>query len=139
MRGSNLLSELASKLLSDARGDAHGSDASGLRAPYHAEVRVAVLVKVLRQLRGLARARLPHHHHHLVLADDVQQLVAHAEDGQVAPLLREGLGARELGRARSACAVGSLKASPLFRGNFFFFFESIESNHKISISSISLS
>lgn len=48
------------------------------------------------RLRGLAGPGLAHDHHDLVLADDLQQLVAHGVHGQVLPLLRQRLGLGEL-------------------------------------------
>ena len=39
---------------------------------------VSGLVEVLRQLSGLAAAGLAHHHHDVVLADNVQEVIADA-------------------------------------------------------------
>ena len=50
----DLVTQLDAHLMRHARRDAHGSHAARLRAPDAAQLGVAGLVQVLRQLRGLA-------------------------------------------------------------------------------------
>ena len=54
-------------------------------------------MEVLRELCGLSRARLADDDDDAVVADDVEQLLADGEDGQVLPLLLDALLLRELG------------------------------------------
>jgi hypothetical protein len=107
----HLVPQLAAHLRRDARGDAHGSDAAGLRAADaprrdRHQAREGVdsrrgrgaarsnstatflggasepfLVQKLRQLRRLARARFSHDDRHLVLPDQRHQLVAAGSHG----------------------------------------------------------
>ena len=58
---------------------------------------VSVLVEVLRELCGLAGSGLADDDDDAVVADDVEQLLADGEDGQVLPLLLDALLLRELG------------------------------------------
>ena len=58
---------------------------------------VSVLVEVLRELCGLAGSGLADDDDDAVVADDVEQLLADGEDGQVLTLLLDALLLRELG------------------------------------------
>ena len=58
---------------------------------------VSVLVEVLRELGGLSGSGLADDDDDAVVADDVEQLLADGEDGQVLPLLLDALLLRELG------------------------------------------
>ena len=58
---------------------------------------VSVLVEVLCELGGLPGAGLADDDDDAVVADDVEQLLADGEDGQVLPLLLDALLLRELG------------------------------------------
>ena len=57
---------------------------------------VSVLVEVLRELCGLSGSGLADDDDDAVVADDVEQLLADGEDGQVLPLLLDALLLREL-------------------------------------------
>ena len=58
---------------------------------------ISVLVEVLRELCGLAGSGLADDDDDAVVADDVEQLLADGEDGQVLTLLLDALLLRELG------------------------------------------
>ena len=73
-----------------------------LRATDQSIVRIALLVQVLRELRRLSGARFSHNHNHLVLANHVQQFLAHRENREELALLLDRLRSRELAASLSA-------------------------------------
>lgn len=77
-------------LLGDALRNRHRCDAARLRAADHAARRVPRLKQVLRELRRLARARLPDDDEHLVRRDGSEELRLELEDGQRLALLLDG-------------------------------------------------
>ena len=81
------VAQLGGQLLGDAGGDGAGGQAAGLGVPDHAAHAAAQLQADLRDLRGLARARLAGDDHDLVLADRGGDVVAPRADRQ-----RRGIG-----------------------------------------------
>ena len=104
--------------LGDTLGDGHGGDTTRLRAANEAALGVAVLVQVLRELSGLARARLADHNDHAVLAYDLEQLLFDGKDGQELALLFERVVLGELGHrfALVGHVVGELLALLVVNG-----------------------
>ena len=127
-RVADLVAQLAADLLRDARRDAHRRDPSRLRARHTAVLAEAVLSHVLRELRRLAASGLADHDHDLVVPDHGQDVVAHGEGRQRAPLLRYRLARRELRRPRVRRERAALahvlrvgRRLPVVEGLFFFF------------------
>mmetsp|Transcript_3805 Transcript_3805/g.8624 ORF Transcript_3805/g.8624 Transcript_3805/m.8624 type:complete len:547 (+) Transcript_3805:1499-3139(+) len=105
-RVADLVAELAPHLVGDALRDGHGSDAAWLRAAdLHTAVGEPGLVKVLRDLRRLARARLADDDEALVLAHRLDNLLAVRIDGQRLAYLLHRCLLGDLGRGRRLAAL----------------------------------
>lgn len=78
----DLVAQAAADLLGDTRGDGHGRDAARLGAPdLEAVLRVTGLVKVLRELRRLARAGFTLDDEDLILRHGLEELFAPLKHG----------------------------------------------------------
>ncbi len=97
----NLVAQLHAHLFTHTLSDRHGGHSARLCAPYQPCLRIPILVQVLGQLGRLAAAGLADNDDNAVVADDIEQVLPHSEDGKVLPLLLDGLGARKVGRGLS--------------------------------------
>lgn len=70
----HFLSQTAAVLLRDSLGDGHGGDTTGLRAADLPSGGVTCFCQVLRDLRGLTRARLSNDDENLVVVNSLQQI-----------------------------------------------------------------
>mmetsp|Transcript_29865 Transcript_29865/g.76712 ORF Transcript_29865/g.76712 Transcript_29865/m.76712 type:complete len:232 (+) Transcript_29865:1716-2411(+) len=89
---SDLVANLDSHLLRNTRRHRHCCNTSRLRAPNLTLGRVAGLVQILGQLRGLPRPGLADDHHHRVLLDLLKQLVSVSVDRQRPTVILQRLG-----------------------------------------------
>ena len=81
------MAKLAIHLLGHSRRDTHRSDPTRLGDPDFAKSSVAYLVKILRNLCGLARASLSDDYENLVVSYRSQKFVSEVKHRQTFPLL----------------------------------------------------
>ena len=86
-RVSHVLAQLAADLVSDSFGDGNRGHPPRLRAANQAVAVKALFHQILRQLRGLARARLANDDDDLVVPDHPEELLATLENRQGTTLI----------------------------------------------------